>query len=62
MGYREQTLDLTLNAPNLDALSQLSQIMAKQALSAEIQSSTPVAQGIEAHMQVRNQGAKGSRQ
>jgi general secretion pathway protein L len=60
MGYREQTLDLTLSAPNLDALSQLSQIMAKQGLSAEIQSSTPVAQGIEAHMQVRNQGAKGS--
>ena len=61
MGYREQTLDLTLNAPNLDALSQLSQLMAKQGLTAEIQSSTPVAQGIEAHMQVRNQGAKGSR-
>jgi general secretion pathway protein L len=59
MGYREQTLDLTLNAPNLDALSQLSQMMAKQGLSAEIQSSTPVAQGVEAHMQVRNQGAKG---
>jgi len=61
MGYREQTLDLTLNAPNLDALSQLSQIMAKQGLTAEIQSSTPAAQGVEAHMQVRNQGAKGSR-
>jgi general secretion pathway protein L len=60
MGYREQTLDLTLSAPNLDALSQLSQIMAKQGLSAEIQSSTPVAQGVEAHMQVRDQGAKGS--
>jgi general secretion pathway protein L len=58
LGYRDQALDLTLSAPNLDALSQLSQTMAKQGLTAEIQSSTPVAQGIEAHMQVRSQNAK----
>jgi hypothetical protein len=61
LGYREQSLDLTLSAPNLDALSQLSQLMAKQGLTAEIQSSTPVAQRIEAHMQVRNPNSKGHR-
>jgi general secretion pathway protein L len=61
LGYREQSLDLTLNAPNLDALSLLSQTVAKQGLTAEIQSSTPVAQGIEAHMQVRGQNAKARR-
>jgi general secretion pathway protein L len=58
MGYHEQTLDLTLNAPNLDALSQLSQTMAKQGLAAEIQSSAPVGQRIDGHMQVRSQNAK----
>jgi hypothetical protein len=61
LGYREQSLDLTLNAPNLDALSTLSQTVAKQGLTAEIQSSTPVSQGIEAHMQVRSQNAKARR-
>jgi general secretion pathway protein L len=59
MSYREQTMDLTLSAPNLGSLSQLSQSMAKQGLAAEIQSSTPIAQGIEGHMQVRGQNAKG---
>jgi general secretion pathway protein L len=58
MAYHEQSLDLTLNAPSLDALSQLSQTMAKQGLTAEIKSSTSVAQGIEGHMQVRSQNAK----
>jgi general secretion pathway protein L len=61
MGYHEQYLDLTLSAPSLDALSQLSQLISKQGLTAEIQSSNPVGQGIEAHMQVRNQNAKGRR-
>jgi general secretion pathway protein L len=58
MAYHEQSLDLTLNAPSLDALSQLSQAMAKQGLTAEIKSSTSIAQGIEGHMQVRSQNAK----
>ena len=60
MGYREQALDLTLTAPSLDALSKLSQTMAKEGLTAEIQSSTPLSQGqgIEAHMQVRNANTK----
>ncbi len=60
LGYREQALDLTLTAPSLDALSKLSQTMAKEGLTAEIQSSTPLSQGqgIEAHMQVRNANAK----
>jgi hypothetical protein len=35
-------------------LSQLSQAVAKQGMSAEIQSSTPVGAGVEAHMQLKS--------
>jgi hypothetical protein len=53
LSYREQTIDMKLTAPSIDALSQLSQAMAKQGLSAEIQSSTPTSGGVDAHMQIR---------
>ena len=53
LSYREQSMDLRLVAPNLGAISQLSQYVTKQGLTADIQSSTPVANGVEAHLQVR---------
>ncbi len=58
LSYREQSLDMKVTAPSLAALSQLSQMVGKQGLTAEIQSSTPVGSGVEAHMQVRPEGAK----
>lgn len=58
MSYREESLDMKVTAPSLASLSQLSQLMGKQGLTAEIQSSTPVGSGVEAHMQVRAQGTK----
>jgi general secretion pathway protein L len=61
LGYREQALDMKVTAPSLAALSQLSQLVAKQGLTAEIQSSTPVDGGVEAHMQVHPEGAKAHR-
>jgi hypothetical protein len=36
-------------------VSQFSQLVGKQGMTADIQSSTPVADGIEAHIQVRSQ-------
>jgi general secretion pathway protein L len=59
--YREQSLDLRLTAPSLDALSQVTQTIDKQGLKADIQSSQPVEGGVEAHLQVRAPAAKGSR-
>jgi general secretion pathway protein L len=53
LSYREQSMDMKVMAPNLAAISQLSQYITKQGLSASIQSSTPVANGVEAHLQVR---------
>jgi general secretion pathway protein L len=61
LSYREQSLDMKVSAPNLAALSQLSQLVAKQGLEAEIQSSKPVDTGVEAQMQVRSQGVKAHR-
>jgi general secretion pathway protein L len=58
LSYREQSLDMKVTAPSLAALSQLSQLVGKQGLTAEIQSSTPVGSGVEAHMQVRAEGSK----
>jgi type II secretion system protein L len=59
--YREQSLDLRLTAPSLAALSQLTQTVDKQGLKADIQSSQPVDGGVEAHLQLRSQGAKAPR-
>ena len=61
LSYREQALDLRVTAPSLAALSQLSQFVGKEGLTAEIQSSNPVASGVEAHVQVRSQGSKAPR-
>jgi general secretion pathway protein L len=61
MSFREQALDMKVSAPSLAALSQLSQQVGSKGLSADIQSSTPVEGGIEAHMQVRSEGAKAHR-
>ncbi len=43
LSYRDQSMEMTVNAPSLAALSQLSQLVAKEGLAAEIQSSNPVA-------------------
>jgi type II secretion system protein L len=59
LSYREQALDLRVTAPSLAALSQLSQQVSKQGLTADIQSSQPVEGGVDAHLQVRAAGAKG---
>jgi general secretion pathway protein L len=52
LSYREQTVDMKLTAPSVEALSQLSQVIGSKGLVAEIQSSTPVSGGVEAHMQI----------
>jgi general secretion pathway protein L len=61
LSYRDESLDMKVSAPSLAALSQLSQFIGKQGMTAEIQSSTPVASGVEAHLQLRTQGAKAHR-
>jgi general secretion pathway protein L len=61
LSYREESLDMKVSAPSLAALSQLSQYIGKQGMTAEIQSSTPVAGGVEAHIQLRSQSARAHR-
>jgi general secretion pathway protein L len=61
LSYREESLDLTVSAPSLAALSQLSQLVGKEGLAAEIQSSNPIATGVEAHLQIRSQNARAHR-
>jgi general secretion pathway protein L len=61
MSYRQDLLEMRVTAPSLAALSQLSQRVGKQGLAAEIQSSTPVGSGVEAHVQVRPAGAPKAR-
>jgi type II secretion system protein L len=58
LSYHEDSLDLKVMAPSLATVSQLSQLITKQGLSAEIQSSSPVASGIEAHLQLRSPSAR----
>lgn len=52
LSFHEQTLDVRLTAPDLAAVAQVAQVIGKQSLSADIQSSTPVSSGVEAHMQI----------
>jgi general secretion pathway protein L len=52
MNYHEQSLDLRLNAANVEALSMLTQAVSRQGFTAEIQSSTPTGDRVEAHVQV----------
>jgi general secretion pathway protein L len=61
LSYRESALDLTVNAPSLAALSQLTQFVGKEGLAAEIQSSNPVATGVEAHVHIRDQSTRAQR-
>jgi len=58
LSYREESLDMKVSAPSLAAISQISQVIGKQGMKADIQSSTPVAGGVEAHIQLRSQGSK----
>jgi general secretion pathway protein L len=58
LSYREDSLDMKVSAPSLAALSQLSQFVGKQGMTAEIQSSTPVASGVEAHIRLRGQASR----
>lgn len=61
VSYRDNALDMTVNAPSLGALSQLTQFAGKEGMSAEIQSSNPVASGVEAHLHIRGDSAKAKR-
>ncbi len=61
LSYREDSLDMKVSAPSLAALSQLSQLIGKQGMTAEIQSSTPVANGVEAHLQLRSSASRAHR-
>jgi general secretion pathway protein L len=61
LSYREESLDMRVSAPSLAALSQLSQFIGKQGMTAEIQSSTPVASGVEAHVQLRSSASRAHR-
>jgi general secretion pathway protein L len=58
LSFREQTVDMKVSAPSVDALSQLSQALGSKGMTAEIQSSTPAADGVDAHMQIHTQPAK----
>jgi general secretion pathway protein L len=61
LSYRDNAVDLTISAPSLAALSQLTQFTGSKGLTAEIQSSNPVASGVEAHLHVRSQPARAQR-
>jgi len=58
LSFREQTVDMKVTAPSVDALSQLSQALGQKGMTTEIQSSTPVADGVDAHMQIHMQAPK----
>lgn len=58
LSYRDNALDMTVNAPSLGSLSQLTQFVGKEGMTAEIQSSNPVASGVEAHLHIRGDSAK----
>ncbi len=58
LSYHEQTVNMKVTAPSVDVLSQLSQAIGRQGLTAEIQSSTPAGGGVEAQMQIRAPGAR----
>jgi general secretion pathway protein L len=56
VSYREQTLEMKVTAPDVAAISQIARSVGQTGLNAEIQSSTPVSGGVEAHLQIRSQG------
>jgi hypothetical protein len=53
LNFHEQTLDMKLSAANVEALSSLTQMVSRQGFTAEIQSSTPTGDHVEAHVQLR---------
>ncbi len=59
VSFHEQTLEMKVTAAQVDVLSGLSQALAKQGFTAAIQSSTPIAAGVEAHLQIRPAPAGG---
>lgn len=59
LSYRDATLDLKITAPSVGELSQFSQLMSKQGLTAEIQSSNPVGSAVEGRMQIRSAALAG---
>ena len=61
LSYRGNSLDLKVTATSMGALSQLTQLIGKQGVTAEIQSSTPSAAGVEAHLQLRDAAARAHR-
>jgi general secretion pathway protein L len=61
LSYREDSLDMKVTSSSLAALSQLTQLIGKQGMTAEIQSSTPVANGVEAHIRIRSHAAPAHR-
>jgi general secretion pathway protein L len=52
LAYREQTLDVKVSAPNVDALGQLSRKVSINGLKAEIQSSTPQGDKVDGRLSV----------
>jgi general secretion pathway protein L len=58
LSYHEDSLDLKVSAPSLAALSPVSQFIGTQEMTADIQSSTPIAGGVEAHIQIRGKNSK----
>ncbi|MGB6307319.1 MAG: type II secretion system protein GspL, partial [Steroidobacteraceae bacterium] len=61
LSYHENSLDLKVTAPSLASLSQFSQFIGKQGMSADIQSSTPVATGVEAQIQMHSGSSRAHR-
>jgi general secretion pathway protein L len=53
LSFREQTMDMKVTAADVQSLAALTQSVAKQGLSADIQSSTPAGSRVEAHLQIR---------
>jgi general secretion pathway protein L len=53
LSYRDATLDLKITAPSVEELSQFSQLIGKDGLTADLQSSNPVGSGVEGRLQVR---------
>ena len=53
LSYRDSMLDLKITAPSVDDLAQFSQLVAKDGLSADLQSSNPVSAGVEGRLQIR---------
>jgi general secretion pathway protein L len=58
LSFHEDSLEMTLSAPSLESISELTQFVGKAGLAAEIRSSNPVPTGVEAHLQIRGQGAR----